>query len=207
MREGTRALLVAAIAAAVAAGCGSDFPRAYETGAELASAPADATWLRVRGIRDEDVAILGRFRHVTHLDLFGGFRVVPQRMSAAGLVRYAAVAPPSLENVRIAHSDAIDDAAIHALASLPRLRHIGVLGCTRFDPASLASLRSIPGLESLDLRLCKQVRDEHAKVLAELRSLRRLLLGGTSLSIEAIDWLSAAMPECAIDVTRADGFR
>ena len=109
----------------------------------------------------------------------------------------------------------------HARTNVPDLGSAGITGGRRYPPTrnpynpeynslgssggaaaalarGLATLAEQFHLEHLLLRSC-QVTDAGVPHLAKMKSLKRLYLAGTDVTVKGIETLKAALPECRIE--------
>lgn len=75
-------------------------------------------------------------------------------------------------------SDAVDDAVLVDLATLPALRELELVACRSFGEVGMRAIASLRGLQALDLRGCTQLTTEQLALVGELRGLKSLRLAG-----------------------------
>jgi len=172
-------------------------------GQELKALPDATTIVRARGIRDEDIGALARFRQLRTFDLAGGVAAVPQRITVRGFEALARLSLPALREVTVSHYDKMTDEAVREVASIPTLRILYLARCGPFGVEAVRCIAEVPNLEDLDLRGCKQLGDDCVPYLAGIRSLkarRALRVTETSISPEGIRKLQTALGASVVDV-------
>jgi hypothetical protein len=180
------------------AGPRAKFP-AYRCAEELAPLAGDVTYLSIRGLPDEDVAALSRFRSLEYVDFHGGWKVRPLRMTGAGFRALADLRLPQIKTIELSHAPTVDDACLQAIADIPTIEKLVLTRCRGF---TLEGLRPALGhdLRQLKLMACDQVDDAWVDDLGECESLRYLGVSGTRVSPTGVERLKRALPLCHVEV-------
>lgn len=147
-------------------------------GDRAANALRECPWVEhVEFVRDDDdpltavgIAAVCALPKLRSLVVAEGNGIPADALRALGTAR-------GLQAVRLI-SDAVDDAVLVALATLPDLRELELVGCRSFGELGMRAIASIRGLEALDLRGCTQLTTEQLALVGELRALKRLRLAG-----------------------------
>lgn len=101
----------------------------------------------------------------------------------------------------------ITDAAIQAIATLPRLTHLDI-GEEGISSTGIQALAASDSLEWLDLRFCKNLDDATVDALAKMKRLRKVrLLEKNMISAEAVKRLAAQRPELLVEHPATDHYR
>jgi len=101
-----------------------------------------------------------------------------------------------VEIIRLQGRRTLTDRALEDLAKLPRLRVLK-LPYTGITGSGFVHLDRLTNLEEIDARYCP-ISDEGLKNLRKCSNLKRLDLYGPGISVEAVDGLRAALPDCDI---------
>lgn len=147
-------------------------------GDRAANALRECPWVEhVEFVRDDDdpltavgIAAVCALPKLRTLAVLEGNGIPAAALRALGTAR-------GLQAVRLI-SDAVDDAVLVDLATLPNLRELELVGCRSFGELGMRAIASIRGLEALDLRGCSQLTTEQLALVGELRALKRLRLAG-----------------------------
>ncbi|MBL8739385.1 MAG: hypothetical protein JNL12_23360 [Planctomycetes bacterium] len=147
-------------------------------GDRAALALRECPWVEhVEFLRDDDdpltsvgIAAVCALPRLRTLAVAEGNGIPADALRALGTAR-------GLQAVRLL-SDAVDDAVLVALATLPALRELELVGCRSFGEVGMRALASMRGLQALDLRGCSQLTTEQLALVGELRALQRLRLAG-----------------------------
>lgn len=161
--------------------------------AELANLPRTVTHVELRNLGDRAANALRECPWVEHVEFI---RDDDDPLTAVGIAAVCAL--PKLRTLAVLEgngipadalralgtarglqvvqliSDAVDDAVLVALATLPDLRELELVGCRSFGELGMRAIASIRGLEALDLRGCSQLTTEQLALVGELRALKRL---------------------------------
>lgn len=168
----------------------------------LARVPDTATQLSVRGIGDDAIPALSRFKQLRSLNLSSGIKYDPQRVTERGFRELATLDLPNLETLLIARSDGVTDEAVEAISRIRTLRILHLIECQPFSARGIESLATLPHLELLDVRGCSQVDDASVPAMKSLHGLttvRSLRVTRTGLSPSAIEELRSALGEAVDD--------
>lgn len=165
--------------------------------AELANLPRTVTHVEFRNLGDRAANALRACPWVEHVEFL---RDDDDPLTAVGIAAVCAL--PKLRTLVVAEgngipadalralgtarglqvvhllSDAVDDAVLVTLATLPALRELELVGCRSFGEVGMRALASMRGLQALDLRGCSQLTTEQLALVGELRALQRLRLAG-----------------------------
>jgi hypothetical protein len=197
--RGLPLLCAMVLVALVTLSCGQKLGPIAKSRSQLDRLPPTTDWIRLRGIRDSDVGSLRRFVNLEGLDLHGGYRAVPQRLTEAGFIELATLQLPSLRSVLISCSDLVTDGALQAIASIPTVRSIRLARCGPFGVEGVRAIGQTSQLESLDLRGNIQISDECVPVLSEMRNLKYLGLTATAVTQQGIRELRVRLGESVVD--------
>lgn len=168
----------------------------------LAEVPDTATQLSVRGIGDDAIPALSRFRQLRALNLSSGVKYNPQRVTERGFRELATLDLPNLETLLIALSDGVTDEAVEAISRIRTLRVLHLKQCQPFSTRGIESLATLPHLELLDIRGCKQIGDASVPALSSFRgftTVNSLRVTRTGLSPRAIGELRSVLWEAVDD--------
>jgi hypothetical protein len=137
-------------------------------------------------LSDDDLVLIGRFRHLRHLSNTMSEEVRGQRLELA------------LDNSGICDPvDArISDAGLGRLRGLPELRWL-VLFYTRITDDGLRQLSNLKRLEVLKIG-SPYITDKGVAHLKQLTNLRSLYVNGTAISDIGVAELQRALPRCKI---------
>lgn len=179
--------------------CGRGLGPVAHSRRDLDRLSAEATWIRARGITDEDISALDRFQYLRGLDLYSGFPAVPQRVSEQGFAVLERLQLPRLRTVTIACSSLLTDDAVTSISRIESVRHVALTRCGPFGEKGLAALAKVHRVEGLDLGGCSQVGDECVDELASMKALRHLVIAGTGISDQGVRSLREALEHAVIE--------
>lgn len=177
---------------------GKDFSVA-QSAANLKALPANAEEVRIRGIANADVQELARFQDVKHIDLTGGWKALPMRMTSAGFSRLADLKLPRVNSIGLNHCPSLDDECLRHVARIPSLTMVTLNDSTGYSQKGLAFILALPHLTYLDLRGCVQVDDAWVETLAKCRTLTQLGVTATKMTPAGVGRLREALPNCHVD--------
>jgi Leucine rich repeat len=147
----------------------------------------DCVSLHRSQVTEEDLAQLSSLTRLTWLDLTGA------SVTDAGLARLAGLTSLAFLDLS---GTSVSDAGIAHLRSLANLEGLS-LGETKVTDAGLAHLTGLTNLESLDLSKTK-VTDTGNTCLARMKQLRSLNVTKNLISLEGVETLQKALPNCQI---------
>lgn len=154
------------------AGCGAKWPPAVQNAQDLERLAPNGQWIRARGLRDRDLAGLGRFKDLRDLDFVGGWKGTPSRITAKGLETIAALQLARLEALSLGYSDQIDDACLDAVGRIRTLRTVELFACNRITGNGIRMLDRLEHLDSLYVLGCQGLGDDDLRQFAALRNIR-----------------------------------
>lgn len=180
--------------------CGSQDASVCETAADIESLPSTDRSLRVRGIRDSDVAKLRRFACLESLDFYAGMARIPMRITSDGLRSIAEQRGPELRYLYIEHSHLMDDDALQAISGMRGLRGLQLRRVPNVSSAGLAKLAALRELRWLDIRANKHVDDAWVECLGSFDQLCEIRVADTGLTQIGLERLKRLIPGCVLDV-------
>lgn len=133
-------------------------------------------------VQDELLAKLAELPHLRVLDLSRS------AVTSDGMQREIPKMT-SLETLRMQRTS-VDDAAIAAFASLPKIKRLFLTQCTQITDAGLQSIQETSTLEVLDLHDCNLISDVGLSAVSQLTRLRGLKLYGPGITNDGIAKLS-----------------
>ena len=162
--------------------------------AEIAKLPRTVTHVEFRNLGDRAALALRECPWVEHVEFIRddedpltavGIAAVCALPKLRGLQVYGNGLPEgalgsigTARGLQVVHlsSNAVDDAVLVALATLPALRELELVGCLSFHDVGMRAIASMRGLQALDIRGCPQLTTEQLALVGELRALKRLRL-------------------------------
>jgi hypothetical protein len=184
-------------------GCGGSWrgswPPVAKTSVDLAAVPSATRALRARGLSDDDMPDLERFHELVDLDFFGGWGVVENRLTDAGVAKLAALDLPHLEWLYLGSNLLPTDRAIADLLQMKSLRNLGLPECPGISPKGVELLSKMEWLESLDLRANPGLEDQCLLKLGALKNLKHLSLDASpNITPQAVERLKEMLPGCKV---------
>jgi len=180
-------------------GCGK-WPEIANNKKDIVSLPENLSSVRVRGLSDNDIPYLVRFKNLTYLDFGGGAAVEEARITDQGLVLLSKISFPALETVKLSYCRNITDVGLSYIAKNQTISWLSLMGCQKVTDKGLLALVPMSQLRSLDLRGCCGFTDAGLTYLATMTNLTDVLLGGcANVTAEGINSLQAHLPKCRIE--------
>ena len=110
----------------IASGCGK-WPPSVETRDDIRRLPASEPSICARGLADQDIPALARFRNLRFLDFSGGNAVKEAKITDAGLAELAKLDLPHLETLQLGWCNNITDAGLIHVGQMQTITGLGLV--------------------------------------------------------------------------------
>lgn len=180
-------------------GCGK-WPEIVNSKKDILSLPETLTSVRARGLSDNDVPFLARFKNLSYLDFTGGSAIDEAAITDKGLYLLAQVNLPKLETLSLGYCQNITDVGLSCIASNRTIRWLSVMGCQKVTDRGLEALMPMRQLNALDLRGCRGISDTGLSYLGHMTNISNVLLGGCpNITSSGMEMLQKELPDCRIE--------
>lgn len=137
------------------------------------------TWIRARGLSDNDIHSLSTRTNIERLDFWGGWAVEELRLTDEGLKNLAGIKLPKLDRLELGYCDHISDKGLYYISKMDQIRSLYFVEYNRFSNAGLKHLSNMNELSELIFQGGKSIDDKGLKYLSKIKSLRLLTIQGS----------------------------
>ena len=142
------------------------------------------SWIRGRGLSDEDIPYLSRIKGATYLDFCGGSASMPLKMTDAGFENLKNVSC-QLENLKtldICHADHITDKAVAQIAEMCYVKNLCIKNCPLLTDDALRYLSGMRNIRSISLEDCPGITNKGFEYLSKNSLFNNVYIGIFSLA-------------------------
>jgi len=106
----------------------------------------------------------------------------------------------SLERLNIGEMPQMNDLGLATITrGMKNLKYINLSRCSGIDGSGFKVLQGSKSMETLLIDQCSKIGDPVVKILKTMKNLKRINVGGTSITPRGIDELKSALPELQVN--------